>query len=261
MLKFSSNKDAGLLKMETVLRKSLLYKSGLGFYCINHVQGCSHGCRYPCYAYMMAHSHGRADTYSEWCRPKLVANAAELLKKELHRRKSWPDCIHLCLTTDPFMSGYPEVTEMSLKLISIINACGISCSVLTKGKLPGDLADRHRFPGDNIYGISLISLDEDFRKKLEPGAISYHDRINALTHLHDSGCQTLVHIEPYPTPNIVKQDLGDMLRAIKFTDRIFFSGWNYNSLVSRYPDYQKFYSDQAGLVHRFCTEHGIQFGS
>ncbi len=31
--------------MEQIRRKSLLYRSGLGFWCVNHVQGCAHGCR------------------------------------------------------------------------------------------------------------------------------------------------------------------------------------------------------------------------
>lgn len=36
------------------VRDSLLYESGLGFHCINHALGCSHRCRYPCYAFLMA---------------------------------------------------------------------------------------------------------------------------------------------------------------------------------------------------------------
>ena len=44
--------------MDTITRTTLLYRSGLGFYCVNHAQGCL----YPCYAYMMAHSYGRAKT-------------------------------------------------------------------------------------------------------------------------------------------------------------------------------------------------------
>jgi len=48
--------------METIVRKTLLYKSGLGFYCINHAQGCTHGCLYPCYAFMMVRSYGRVAT-------------------------------------------------------------------------------------------------------------------------------------------------------------------------------------------------------
>ncbi len=243
--------------MEYITRKSLLYKSGLGFYCINHVQGCWHGCRYPCYAYMMARTHGRVNTYDDWCRPKLVANAEELLKKELTRMKIRSDEIHLCLTTDPFMNGYPEVTDMSLKLIALINSYGIPCSLLTKGRMPVDLADRKRFLADNIHGISLISLDEEFRKRWEPNSASYFERISALKALHDYGCKTYVHIEPYPTPNIIEQSLEDLLKAVDFADNLYFSGWNYNSQVKQFPDYQKFYSDQTVIVRRFCREHSI----
>ncbi len=77
--------------MDSITRKTMLYKSGLGFFCVNHVQGCSHGCLYPCYAYMMAHTYGRAKTYAEWRKPKLVANAVELLTKELERQKKSPN--------------------------------------------------------------------------------------------------------------------------------------------------------------------------
>lgn len=33
----------------------MLYKTGVeyGDYTMNHVQGCAHGCLYPCYAYML----------------------------------------------------------------------------------------------------------------------------------------------------------------------------------------------------------------
>ena len=41
---------------KSIKRKTLLYKTGVeyGDYTINHIQGCSHGCKYPCYAMMMA---------------------------------------------------------------------------------------------------------------------------------------------------------------------------------------------------------------
>jgi DNA repair photolyase len=245
--------------LETITRKSLLYKSGLGVFCINHVQGCQHGCRYPCYAYMMAQSYGRVSTYADWCQPKLVANAAELLRKELARMRVKPVSIHLCLSTDPFMTGYPEVTDMSLKLMSIINSFGIRCSVLTKGKIPADLADRKRFPANNLHGISLISLNEEFRKRWEPGATPYAERITALKYLHDCGLQTLAHIEPYPTPNLIAQNLEDILEAVGFVDHLYFSGWNYNNQVKQFQNYQQFYSDQSSHAQRFCTERGIAF--
>jgi DNA repair photolyase len=245
--------------LEYINRKTLLYRSRLGFYCINHVQGCYHGCRYPCYAYMMAQSHGRINSYTEWCQPKLVINALELLTKELGSMKVKPAEIHLCLTTDPFMNGYPEVTEMSLKLIALINSHGIPCSILTKGLMPVELTEKKHFPADNIHGISLISLNEEFRNRWEPYAVSYSERISALKTMHDNGCKTYVHIEPYPTPNFVKQNLEDLLKAVEFVDSIFFSGWNYNSQVKKFSYYHEFYSDQANLVQRFCRGHGIQY--
>lgn len=243
--------------METIIRKTLLYKSGLNFYCINHALGCSHGCSYPCYAYMMAHTHGRIKTYNEWCQPKLVANAEELLSKELSKMKRKPVSIHLCLTTDPFMMGYPEVTNMSLKLIALINSHGINCSILTKGILPADLADRNRFPADNTYGISLVSLDENFRRLWEPNAAPYIERINALKYLKNNERQTLVHIEPYPTPNIVNQNIEKLLEAVSFTDQIFFSGWNYSNRIRQFSNYHEFYKEQANLVRQFCSKHKI----
>jgi DNA repair photolyase len=239
--------------MNDITRKSLLYKSGLGFWCINHVQGCSHGCLYPCYAYMMAHSRGRAETYNHWCTPSLVANAGELVAREIERMKTRPDTIHLCLTTDPFMYGYPQVTEMTLRLIELINSFGIRCSTLSKGRMPAELADRDRFPGTNTHGISLVSLNEEFRKKWEPGAAPYRERIGALRELHYYGCRTLVHIEPYPTPNIIKQDLLKLLENVDFADEVWFGGWNYNSRIKEYKDHKEFYREQSDLVSRFLS--------
>ena len=50
--------------METIKRKSLLYKSDVeyGNFCLNHVLGCSHGCLYPCYAFNLAKRYGKVKT-------------------------------------------------------------------------------------------------------------------------------------------------------------------------------------------------------
>jgi DNA repair photolyase len=54
---------------------------------MNHVQGCMHGCQYPCYAFLMARRFGRVKTYDEWLRPSIVDNTIDLLRKELPRHK------------------------------------------------------------------------------------------------------------------------------------------------------------------------------
>lgn len=236
----------------------MLYKTGVeyGDYTMNHVQGCSHGCKYPCYAFMMAKRFGKVASYSEWIQPCLVGNTLEILDKEIPRLKSKIQSVQLCFTTDPFMCGYPEIEEMSLAAIQKLNDAGIRCTVLTKGLLPSTLAT---FSLDNEYGITLVSLDEAYRERIEPGAASYKDRLVALKTLHDKGCKTWVSVEPYPTPNLIDQDLVKILETISFTDRIIFGRTNYSKEISSYSDHKSFYNEQAKLVIAFCQERNIRF--
>ena len=139
-------------------RKSLIYKTGVeyGDYTLNHVQGCSHGCKYPCYAYMMAKRFGKVKSYEEWTQPHLVENTLELLETEIPKYKDRINTLHLCFTTDPFMYNHPEVSELSLKVLKKANENSIKCSVLTKGILPLELSE---LPIKNEYGITVVSLD------------------------------------------------------------------------------------------------------
>ncbi len=244
--------------MKKIIRKSLVYKTGVeyGDYTINIAEGCAHGCKYPCYAMMMAKRFGKVKSYEDWCEPKIVINALELLDKELPKMKNLIKSIQLCFTTDPFMYNYPEIGNLSLKCIEKINSYGIPCTALTKGILPQELS---KFSKDNEYGITLISLDENFRKEMEPGSAPYKERISALKYLHNQGCKTWVSIEPYPTPNFIEQDLSVILEELNFVDKIIFGRLNYNAKVSQYKDYKNFFNKMANLVIEFCQTHNKQY--
>lgn len=244
--------------MHFITRKTMLYKTGVeyGDYTMNHVLGCSHGCLYPCYAYLMAKRFGKVVDYSQWCAPKLVSNTLELLDQEIPKLKSKINSVQLCFTTDPFMYGYNEICEMSIAAIKKLNTEGIKCVILTKGLLPIELA--HQSP-DNEYGITLISLNEDFRKRVEPGASSYAQRLSSLESLHNMGCKTWVSIEPYPTPNIIEQDLREILKAISFVDKIIFGRTNYNKEISSFASHRAFYNEQAEIVIEFCKSQNINY--
>lgn len=239
-------------------RKTLIYKTGVeyGDYTLNHIQGCSHGCKYPCYAMMMAKRFGKVKTYDEWCNPCIVENTIEILEKELPKYKDKIRSLHLCFTTDPFMYKQDDVCDMSLTVLRKANAYNIKCSVLTKGILPVELMDLSK---ENEYGITLVSLDEVYREEYEPGAAPIKDRIIALKRLHDAGCKTWVSIEPYPTPNIIKQDLFELLESISFVDKIIFGRLHYNKVVSQYKDNKEFYNACAKDVIDFCEQNNIQY--
>lgn len=244
--------------MKAIVRKSMLYKTGVeyGDYTMNHVAGCTHGCKYPCYAFLMAKRFGYVTSYNEWLEPKLVSNTLEILDKEIPRLKDKIQSVQLCFTTDPFMYEIEEIKAMSLLAISKFNDAQIKCTVLTKGILPFELS---RFSKENEYGITLISLDEKYREKVEPGAAPYAVRLKSLRELHDAGCKTWVSVEPYPTPNLIEQDIYGILEAILFTDRIIFGRTNYNKEVSSYPNHKEFYNEQAKKVIDFCVDHKIAY--
>lgn len=239
-------------------RKSMLYKTGVeyGDYTMNHVLGCAHGCKYPCYAFLQKKRFGQIKTYEDWCKPYLVSNTIELLEEEIPRLKEKIESVQLCFTTDPFMYGYQEIADMSIAAIKRLNADKIKCCVLTKGILPIELAGLHK---KNEYGITLISLNETYRERIEPGAAPYADRLSALRSLHETGCRTWVSIEPYPTPNLVEQNLESILAAVSFTDKIIFGRTNYSKEVNAYKEHKHFYNEQANLVMKFCEEKGIQY--
>lgn len=241
-----------------IQRKSMLYMTGVeyGDYTMNHVLGCSHGCKYPCYAFMLKKRFGQVKSYEEWLEPYLVSNTLEILEKEIPRLKKSIKSVHLCFTTDPFMLGYDEIASMSLDSIKLLNSYNVKCTVLTKGILPIELAS---FSSRNEYGITLVSLDENYRKEMEPWTASYEDRIFALKRLHEKGYKTWVSIEPYPTPNIIKQNLYDILEEVSFVDKIIFGRTNYSKIVTAFEKYKEFYNIEANKVIEFCKSRRIKF--
>ena len=241
-----------------IQRKSMLYVTGVeyGDYTMNHVQGCSHGCKYPCYAFLMKKRFGQIPTYEKWLEPYLVSNTLELLDKEIPRLRKKIKSVHLCFSTDPFMYEYDEIAQMSIAAIRKLNAAGIKCTVLTKGILPEKLST---LSANNEYGITVVSLDEGFVKQFEPGAAPIAERIAALRALSEKGCKTWVSIEPYPTPNIIKQDLHALLEKLSFVDKIIFGQLHYSKSVSAYSDHVAFYNECANTVIVFCRTHNIDY--
>jgi len=248
--------------MLKIKRKSLLYKSGVEYadFCLNHVEGCAHGCNFPCYAFQMAKRFGKVKTYSDWIKPKLVSNALELLDNEIPKYKDQIKFVHLCFMTDPFMYKKKEVRDMTLKIIEKLNKNNIRCTVLTKGIYPKALTNKKKYGISNEYGITLVSLDDDFKKDFEPYSAPYKERIKALKYLHDNGLKTWVSIEPYPTPNLDKnQNLSKLLNNIKFADRIIFGKLNYNVVSSRFKDNHLFYEECTNQVIEFCKTNNIDY--
>ncbi|HPQ23192.1 MAG TPA: radical SAM protein [Candidatus Paceibacterota bacterium] len=263
------------ISSKTINRKSLLYQTKVeyGDWTINHIVGCKHGCRFPCYAMMMAKKFGWVKDYEDWRNPRIVGNALELLEKELPKYKNHIDFVHLCFMTDPFMYDYktkmiiPEIKELTLNIIERLNKEGIRVTTLTKGIYPEDLLNKRRFLETNEYGITLVSLNNNFKSRFEPYSAPYEERIAALKKLADNGLKTWVSIEPYPTPILDPQsgDIGRILNKIKFAKKIIFGKLNYRRLAEynnsnyAWKNNEEFYRDMAQKVIEFCKKNDIKY--
>ena len=243
--------------MREIERKTLLYKTKVeyGDYTINHVLGCSHGCNFPCYAFSMAKRFGNVKNYNDWIEPKIVSNALKLLDNEIPKYKNKIKTVQLSFTTDPFMYKQKDIINLSIDIINRLNQDSIKCVCLTKGIIPKKALKTAKY---NEYGITLVSLDESFRKKYEPNTAKYRERIKSLELMHNNGFKTWVSIEPYPTPNIINQNIEGILNEISFVDYIVFGRWNYNKLISEFKDNKKYYNECAKKVKKFCKKYKIK---
>jgi DNA repair photolyase len=151
-----------------------------------------------------------------------------------------------------------EIIDASHKILHMIAEHGIQASVITKGFYPETLFD---LPKYFSFGITLISLNEDFRAKMEPGSAPYKERIESLKTMKEKGFNTWVSIEPYPTPNIIGQDYQEILDAVSFVDKIIFGKINYNKVATSYKDKVSFFNDLANQTIDFCNAKKIDFHS
>lgn len=250
----------------SIRRRTLLYRTAVeyGDFTINHVLGCAHGCTYPCYAMNISKRYGRVESYDDWMRPRLVENALDLLEVEIPKYQSEMGFVHLSFMTDPFMydpvnsRNNPWIENLTLKIISKLNSHGIKCTVLTKSKYPAVLTEQE-YSKENEYGITLVSLDTEFHSKYEPFSPPASERIDALRALHDAGLRTWASLEPYPTPNIVQQNLQEILDSVDFVDKIVFGKWNYSSLVNEFINLEIFYTDCSDEVIGFAKSKEIPY--
>ncbi len=121
------------------------------------------------------------------------------------------------------------------------------------------MVNTKKYGENNEYGITIVSLDEKFKKRFEPFSAPYRERIKSLKYLHDKGLKTWISMEPYPTPNLADQDLVNILEKISFVNKIIFGKLNYNIKSAQFGDNKDFYHKCAETVVNFCKDKGIEY--
>lgn len=196
--------------------KSILNRSSIGDYCINPYVGCVHACVY-CYASYYARRMGYA---ADWGSYVLVKrNALQLLGRELRRKKK--GVVYISSLTDAYQP-VEESYEITRRVLEVLISNGWPFMIQTKSPLVLRDLDLISSSRSAEVGFTVITLDEDIRKVLEPRAPAVEARIRALRELKDSGVRTFTFIGPV-IPGTPIRDLMELVNEVReFSDVIYF---------------------------------------
>lgn len=203
--------------IQTVETKNLIVKSNLpaSDYVINPYIGCSHQCRY-CYASFMKRFTGHAEDWGTFVDIKECPN----LKAP---RNLSEKTLLISSVTDPYQP-LEKKYGATKKILQKLAGTSAKIEILTKSDLV--LRDIELFlQFSNIrIGISMNTLDDTFRKDMEPGASTVIRRLNALKVLHDAGIPTYLFISPI-FPEIT--DIEELVNtAFPYVEEICFENLN-----------------------------------
>ncbi|MFM7272564.1 MAG: PA0069 family radical SAM protein [Gammaproteobacteria bacterium] len=164
---------------------------------VNPYRGCEHGCVY-CYA---RPSHGYLDLspgldFEQ--RIRFKANAPELLDRELSRSTYRCEPLAIGSNTDAY---HPAEAELGLtrKLLEVCLAHRQPVSIVTKSALvlrDADILSALSEQGLCHVYLSVTTLDDELKRRLEPRTASGRARLRVVTELAARGIPTGVLVAP-----------------------------------------------------------------
>jgi DNA repair photolyase len=184
---------------------------------VNPYRGCEHGCIY-CFARPYHEFLGYSCGLD--FETKIVAkyDAAELLKRELASPKWCAEPIVMSAITDIYQPLEHRL-GLARQCLQVMADCGQAVSTMTKGALVLRDVDLWQKLGAMNAGrvtITLVTLDDDLAKRLEPRAASPTRRLAVLRELTRAGVLTHVNVAPI-IPGLTDTELPSILQAIADT--------------------------------------------
>jgi DNA repair photolyase len=197
--------------------------TGMGFWSVNPYVGCAFGCAY-CYA---RYTHrwvldrnttanperddlrSARDTLPPWLaferRIFVKQNAGDVLRRTLrhgsekHLALLEGDTIVIGTATDPFQPAERRFRITRSVLEVLAEHAGLSICIITKSPLiTRDIDILKRIDRNSSLSIhlSLISLDRELARTLEPRAPTPESRLRALARLREAGIETGINVMP-----------------------------------------------------------------
>ena len=181
---------------------------------LNPYQGCEHGCVY-CYARPTHEYWGWSAGLDFESRIIVKRNAPELLRSLLRSRVWKPTPIALSGNTDCYQ---PVERRLGLtrQLLEVLLAHRNPVGVLTKNALVLRDLDLLRALAERRLvhvGLSVTTLDETLRRRLEPRTVSVATRLRTLERLAAAGIPTFAMVAPV-IPMLTSHEIPALVRAL-----------------------------------------------
>lgn len=201
-----------MMELRSVPCKSAISKSSLPglSYTFNPYVGCQHGCLY-CYVPDVLR---RCVSPFEWGRDVMVKEGVlRLLASDLRRLK--PGTVGVSTVTDPYQPV--ERTQCLMRrALPMLRDSGFQVSVQTKSALVA--RDLDLMKGKFELGMTITSMDDDFRRLFEPSASPPEERAGALEEASSRGIKTWIFYGPIiPRYNDSIQDAVKIIRLAERT--------------------------------------------
>lgn len=183
-----------------------------GKYSMNPYQGCEHGCLY-CYA-RPTHEYWGYSAGLDFERKILVKkNAAELLEAAFLKKNWDPSAIMLSGNTDCYQPIERKL-GITRKILEICLKYHHPVSLITKNALV--LRDLDLLEGLSKLNlvhvmITVTSLDEELRLKLEPRTSTYSNRLKVIGQLADKSIPCGVMMAPV-IPGLNSHEIPEVLK-------------------------------------------------
>jgi len=164
---------------------------------INPYQGCEHGCIY-CYA-RNAHEYWGYSAGLDFERKIIVKrNCAELLAKEFDKKGYTPAPIMLSGNTDCYQPIERKL-KLTRSLLQVFVRYKHPVSIISKNNLIlRDLDLLRRLAKDNLVhvAVTINSLNEELRQKMEPRTVTAQGRLKVIQQLSDAGIPVMLMCAP-----------------------------------------------------------------
>ncbi len=194
------------LRVKEVSCSHALSISGLeAEYSLNPYRGCSHGCLY-CYAPWVIKESRRWGSFVD-----VKRNIPNVLAKELKAKKR--DSVRVGSVTDPYQKVEKVYRLTRLCLLQLKKA---KTHVIIQTKSDLVTRDIDIFTEMDVdVGITVTSLDHEFRDRFEPGASITKARLDALEKMNKAGVKTWAFIGPLiPGENDTMEDLEELVERL-----------------------------------------------